>query len=241
MLIPYLGEKSKIANFITPYIPKDISTYIEPFGGMAGVFFCLDFTKYKNVKFIYNDKNYLNYLLFKNLKNNPSFIETVNQTFVDKKRYKSALQNLIIEKDEVQLSLEWLIILTCSSPYEVGKDSWRGNSEFEIFKMKYKAYKFHIDKFQEIHNFDYQDIIDTYDSESTFFYLDPPYKGKESFYINHDFDDESHIELSKKLNSIKGKFLLSYYHFDGLEDLYLNCKFEKKMTIMGTELIIMNY
>ena len=52
MLIPYLGEKSKLANFITPYIPTDISTYVEPFAGAFGVFFCLDFTKFKNINFI---------------------------------------------------------------------------------------------------------------------------------------------------------------------------------------------
>ena len=38
MLVPYLGEKSKFANFITPNIPKEISTYVEPFGGMFGIF-----------------------------------------------------------------------------------------------------------------------------------------------------------------------------------------------------------
>ena len=34
MLIPYLGEKSKFASFIVPNVPNDISTYVEPFGGM---------------------------------------------------------------------------------------------------------------------------------------------------------------------------------------------------------------
>lgn len=240
MLIPYLGEKSKFASFITPNIPKDISTYVEPFGGMFGVFFSLDFTKYKNVKFIYNDVNHLNYLLFKKLAEG-SFIEEVQTTVVDEEFYKFCLKNIFIEKNENLLALYWLIILTCSSPYEIGKNSWRSNSEFEIFKMKWKAYKFHLDKISRIHNLDYKDIVKIYDSNSTFFYVDPPYMGKEKYYINHDFTESSHRELSEVLNSIKGKFLLSYYHFDGIEELYPNCKFESKMTIMGTELLIMNY
>lgn len=240
MLIPYLGEKSKFASFITPNIPKDISTYVEPFGGMFGVFFSLDFTKYKNVNFIYNDKNNLNYLLFKKLRDE-NFISIVKETKVDKDYYKKALKNLLLEKDENILSLYWLIILTCSSPYEIGTDSWRNSTEFEIFKMKYKAYKYHLDKISEIHNHDYIDVIKMYDSESTFFYVDPPYMGKEKYYINHDFGEKSHYELAKNLNNIKGKFLLSYYYFDGLEELYSNCRFEKKMTMMGVENIIMNY
>ena len=240
MLIPYLGEKTKLAHFITPNIPKDISIFVEPFSGMFGVFFSLDFSKYKDVKFIYNDKNILNYILFNKLKDE-KFIELVKSTSVDKDRYKSAITNIITEKDEFQLALNWLIVLTCSSPYEIGKDSWRGSNEFEVFKLKYKAYKYHLDKIDSIHNLDYTKIIDIYDSESTFFYVDPPYMGKEKYYINHDFCETSHKELAKKLNNIKGKFLLSYYNFDGLEDLYQNCRFDKKMTIMGTEYIIMNY
>ena len=102
--------------------------------------------------------------------------------------------------------------------------------------LRLKVYKINY-----IHNLDYSTIIDMYDSESTFFYLDPPYMGKEKYYINHNFTEKSHKELSVKLKSIKGRFLLSYYQFDGLEELYPNCKFDKKMTIMGTEYIIMNY
>lgn len=240
MLIPYLGEKSKFSNFIVPNIPKDISTYVEPFGGMFGIFFSLDFMKFNNVKFIYNDKNKLNYLLFKNLKN-PEFIELFKNTKVDEKLYRECLKLLITEKDEMLLSLYWLVILCCSSPYEIGKDSWRNSMEFDILKMKYRAYEYHIDKIDEIHNLDYKDIIKNYDSESTFFYVDPPYFGKEDYYINHDFSKETHEELADILNNIKGKFLLSYYYFDGIENLYRDCRFDSKITIMGTELIIMNY
>jgi len=240
MLIPYLGEKSKFSNFITPNIPKEISTYVEPFGGMFGIFFSLDFMKFKDIDFIYNDKNYLNYLLFKNLQNK-EFIDIVEKTKVDEDYYKSCLKNLLVEKDEMLLSLYWLVILCCSSPYEIGKDSWRSNTEFKIFKMKYRAYKYHLSKITSIENLDYKDIIEKYDSESTFFYVDPPYFGKEEYYINHDFSKETHRELAEVLNNIKGKFLLSYYYFDGIEDLYKDCKFDSKITIMGTELIIKNY
>jgi DNA adenine methylase len=84
-------------------------------------------------------------------------------------------------------------------------------------------------------------VIEKYDSPSTFFYVDPPYMGKERHYINHGFSGESHIELAKILNNIKGKFLLSYYYFNGLEKLYEDCRFDSKLTIMGTEMIIMNF
>ena len=241
MLIPYLGEKSKFASFITPNIPTDISTYVEPFGGMFGVFFSLDFSKFKNVIFIYNEINYLNYNLFDLLRYDIRFIKIIKGIKVDKERYQKALKEIFTETDRMTFAINWLIVLTCSAPNEIGKDSWRGDIEFEVFKLKWSAYKPHLNKISEILNVDYKEVISKYDSPETFFYLDPPYMGREKYYINHDFNENSHYELASHLNSIKGRFLLSYYYFDGIEELYPNCRFEFKKTIMGTEWLIMNY
>ncbi len=241
MLIPYFGEKSKVSTFITPNIPRDISTYVEPFGGMFGVYFSLNFSKYKETKFIYNDINYLNYNLFNQLRNNDYFIDLVKSTTVDKEFYQQSLKEIFKEKDDELLALDWLVILNCSAPNEIGKDSWRGDKEFEIFKMKWKAYHYLVDKISEISNLDYREVINIHDSESTFFYLDPPYMGRECYHINHNFNRESHKELSEVLNNIKGRFILSYFYFDGIEELYPKCKFESKNTFTGTEYIISNY
>lgn len=241
MLIPYLGEKSKFASFITPNIPDNISTYVEPFGGMFGVFFSLNFSKFKDVEFIYNDVNYLNYNLFNQLRFNTEFINIIKEIKVNKDIYKQSIKNILINKDNVSLAIDWLIVLTCSAPNEIGKESWRGDTEFEVFKLKWRAYQPHVNKISEIHNLDYKEIIKKYDSKDTFFYLDPPYMGREKYYINHDFDENTHYELASVLNNIEGRFLLSYYYFDGIEELYHNCRFESKKTIMGTEWIIMNY
>ena len=241
MLIPYLGEKSKFASFITPNIPTDISTYVEPFGGMFGVFFSLDFSKFRNVNFIYNEINYLNYNLFDLLRYDIRFIEIIKGIKVDKERYQKALKEIFTETDRMTFAINWLIVLTCSAPNEIGKDSWRGDTEFEVFKLKWKAYEPHLNKISEILNVDYKEVISKYDSPETFFYLDPPYMGREKYYINHDFNENSHYELSHILNNIKGRFALSYYYFDGIKEIYPKCRFESKKTIMGTEWLIMNY
>lgn len=236
MIIPYLGEKSKFSNFITPNIPTNISTYVEPFGGMFGVYFSLNL---KNVKFVYNDMNHLNSNLFARLKDE-DFISLVKLTKVNKEVYLNSLNNLKVT-DNNQLALNWLIVLTCSSPYKIGEDSWRGSNEFEMFKLKWKSYEKKFQNINEILNLDYKEVINKYDSSSTFFYLDPPYMEKEDFYINHNFTKESHKELSSILNNIEGKFILSYFYFDGLRELYPDCRFESKKTLMGTEFIISNY
>ena len=68
-MISYIGGKSQIGTWIRDYIPNDIETYVETFGGMFWVFFRMDDTKYPNLKnVVYNDFNPLNYNLFKNVR-----------------------------------------------------------------------------------------------------------------------------------------------------------------------------
>ena len=255
MIVPYLGEKSKFSNFIKPNIPSDIKTYVEPFGGMFGIFFSLDFSKYKDVKFVYNDVNYLNYNLFNYLRYNDDFIKLISDIKVDKSKYLESLKSITLNENKLKLAIDWLIVLCCSSPYEVGKDSWRNDSEFEIFKLKFKAYKYHLDKVNNIHNLDYKEVIEKYDSPSTYIYLDPPYWKTENYYNNHDFDRADHERLANILNNVESKFSLSYYDFDLLHQWFPEDRFrwEKKEFAkaaaakknvkqnMAEELLILNY
>ena len=66
-MISYIGGKSIIGKWIRNYIPTDIETYVETFGGMFWVYFCME-DKYPNLKnIVYNDFNQLNSNLFKNV------------------------------------------------------------------------------------------------------------------------------------------------------------------------------
>lgn len=240
--IPYLGEKSKFSNFIIPNIPTDISTYVEPFGGMFGIFFSLDLARFDGVKFIYNDTNWLNYNLFSQLQNTDFInqLEELNPNEEDYLRIQSQL--LDNQWSPIEAALNWLVILCCSaSQYQILNGTYKGNSELEVFKMKLKFGKNRLAKISTISNLDYQEIISKWDLESSFFYVDPPYKNREHYYINHDFNQDSHFELSQILKSIKGRFALSYYYFPEIEEWYKDYKIVSNRTLMGTEYLIMNY
>jgi len=106
-----------------------------------------------------------------------------------------------------------------------------------------------------VENLDFQDVIEKYDSPSTYFYVDPPYWKTENYYSNHDFDRDDHERLAIALNNAQGKFSLSYYDFELLHDWFPETKnrWEKKEFAkaaaakkgtkqnMGEELLILNY
>lgn len=237
-MIPYIGSKNTISNFITENIPTDISTYVEPFGGMFSIFFSLDTSK--PITFVYNDINYYNYNLFNHLQSD-TFIEYISNISVDEQFYTNS-QKTISNASDIDKALYWLVILTCSmSQVDVMNGTWKNDGKFELIKMRLSKRNI-FKRIDSIHNSDYKDIFSQYDSKDTFFYLDPPYYKKESYYINHDFNkDSNHHELSEVLKSIKGKFALSYYDFPQLNEWYSQYNKKTHRTSMGLEILIMNY
>jgi DNA adenine methylase len=130
-------------------------------------------------------------------------------------------------------------------------------SKYLAFRDKLSKPKWveHFLKITDVENLDFQQVIEKYDSPSTYIYLDPPYWKTENYYSNHDFDREDHERLSEVLNEVKGKFSLSYYDFELLKNWYPTDKFrwEKKEFAkaaaakkgvkqnMAQELLILNY
>ena len=113
----------------------------------------------------------------------------------------------------------------------------------------------HFNRISEFRLGDFEDVIKEFDSPTTYFYVDPPYWKTENYYSNHDFDREDHERLADCLKGIEGKFSLSYYDFQLLNEWFPKeeYKWEKKEFAkaaaakkgktqnMGEELLIMNY
>ena len=70
-----------------------------------------------------------------------------------------------------------------------------------------------------IENRSFEKIISKYDSNTTLFYLDPPYHNTESYY-DSDFNENSHIQLNTILKQVKAKFVLSYNDDEFIRKLY---------------------
>ena len=248
-MIPYLGNKTSISDFLKQYVPKNPKKWIEPFGGVFGLYFTLNLRHYPDTEFIYNDVNPLNCILFEHLKNK-IFIEKVKSTNVTKELFIKSYESIISDEEtkkgkkiikssnSEEKALAWLIILCCGDSKELMLKKFTGNSAFEILKYKLPMYVEYFKRIQ-ISNLDYKEILKQHDSEETFFYLDPPYVGFEDYYVNNRFKGDSHTELSNELKSLKGKWLLSYYKFDKLEDWYSNYKIVSHKNNISEEFLIL--
>jgi len=279
-MLSYIGGKSKIGKWIVPLYDKNMETYVETFGGMFWCFFNMDLSQFPNLKkVVYNDFNPLNYNLFQCIQDPERLLESINsipcQQFgveVTPTIYKEQFirfqaeifdENFSVKAYDYEVAAKYAYVLT-----QVFSGSKPEKSSFIDLKGKYKSkyltfrdklmkpdWVEHFIKINHVENMDFAEVIEKYDSPTTYFYVDPPYWKTENYYSNHDFDREDHERLSKSLINMEGKFSLSYYDFDILhewfpEDQY---KWEKKEFAkaaaakkgtkqnMGEELLIMNY
>jgi DNA adenine methylase len=279
-MLSYIGGKSKIGKWIKDYYPTDMETYVETFGGMFWCFFNMDLSKYPNLKrVVYNDFNPLNYNLFTCLQNPSVLLNAVNSIpcqergventpSIYKEQFNLFQQELFatgftINYPDYDVAAKYAYILTSifsgSRPETSGFIDLKGKykSKFLTFRDKLSKPDW-VEHFNKISHFrlgDFGDVIDEFDSPTTYFYVDPPYWKTENYYSNHDFDVDDHKRLADKLTSISGKFSLSYYDFDLLSLWYPKETYKWEMKEfakaasatkgktqnMGQELLIMNY
>ena len=279
-MLSYIGGKSKIGKWIVPHYPQDMETYVETFGGMFWCFFNMDLSQYPNLKkVVYNDFNPLNYNLFQ-CAQNPSELQRaldaipvqqigVSITPPEMKQQFVSFQaeiftpNVTLQPYDYEVAAKYAYVLT-----QVFSGSKPETSSFIDLKGKYRSkylsfrdklskpdWVEHFLKITDVENMDFAEVINKYDSKSTYIYLDPPYWKTENYYSNHDFDSKDHERLANVLNGVQGKFSLSYYDFPQLHDWFPENQYrwERKEFAkaaaakknfkqnMGEELLILNY
>ena len=279
-MLSYIGGKSKIGKWIVDLYPQDMEVYLETFGGMFWCFYNMDLSKYPNLKkVVYNDFNPLNYNLFKCVQN-PSELQRALDAIQVQQLGVSQTPSILKEQFNTFQSEVFNSGFTCNSPdYEtaakyvyvltqVFSGSKPETSSFIDLKGKYRAkylsfrdklskpdWVEHFLKITDVENMDFGDVVNKYDSENTYIYLDPPYWKTENYYSNHDFDRQDHERLANVLHKVKGKFSLSYYEFELLHTWFPQPQYrwEKKSFAkaaaakkgvkqnLAEELLILNY
>lgn len=234
--IKYYGGKSYMTNIIINHFPKEYDIYIEGFGGGASVLFQKDKTALE----VYNDLGENVYSLFKVLSDKEMFLKLKER--MDLAVYSAQLREEYKKDLKTNLSLE-------DRAYKflyVNRSSFNGVGGFSTtmivrrnMSKSTSDFLSMIDKLPEIHNRlssviiehrDIFDLLDKYNKENVFMYLDPPYV-KETRLSNQLYEcemtDEQHLQLCEKLLTFKGKILLSGYD----NEIYkiLDSKFKKSI------------
>ena len=279
-MLSYIGGKSKIGKWIVPFYPQDMETYVETFGGMFWCFFNMDLSQYPNLKkVVYNDFNPLNYNLFQCVQNPTELkramdaipVQQVGVTVTppEMKEQFIAFQKEIfgsgftINYPDYEVAAKYAYVLTQvfsgSKPETSSFIDLKGNYKSKFITFRDKLIKSdwvdHFLRITDVENMDFADVINKYDSKSTYIYLDPPYWKTENYYNNHDFDREDHERLANVLSGVQGKFSLSYYDFELLHQWFPENQYrwERKEFAkaaaakknvkqnMAEELLILNY
>lgn len=259
----YFGGKGWLAKHLITFFPEDYSysIFVDLFGGGAHVLT----QKMKTSMEVFNDKDadLVNFLLV--------------LTGPQREELKAWLRSLptsryLFEKwqdewfeghrpgSELERAVRYYYIQRMKIvPHPNEKSGFRSS------RMKCPATDFqhsidHLDRFAErfrevvIENKDFREIIDMYDSPTTFFFVDPPYVHKEHLYKG-SFQRQDHIDLASRLSKIQGKAMVTYYPDPLILDLYKGWRVETIEVAVGgvtkselgqvrnrkTEYIFMNY
>ncbi len=219
-LINWVGGKRLLRKIIAPLIPKDIKSYIEPFGGGGWVLFYKD--RWADLE-IYNDLDGRLVNLFRIVKYHPNaFKEEYKYLLGSRDMFFQFLNGTFIT--DIQKAVQFYFIITRSfggkgSSFGTVKKSSGGASKSQKNVLdKIDAIHERLDKVM-IENRDFETLITQYDFEDAFFYCDPPYSQGCGYDVTStkDFD---HERLRKILGNIKGRFLLSYDDSPKIRELY---------------------
>lgn len=256
------GKSSSIfQEFINKKIPKDgIKTYLEPFSGAMGTY--MDDPNLKFDIVVYNDKNRHQVNLYKCCSEPETFvkyledlkktllhtdeIDTLKKWDFYKKVYQEYIKNDFLDNMDFEIGnfekaaiYAFLITSSFSSVYPRGggfsgykKDKDRLKLEVLIDKLNKNKYTSKLKSIKEFNNIDFEELINKYDSEDTYLYLDPPYHRPD---LNGDDDSKrlswygadkegvfgpaSHRRLLELIKKSKSRWSLSYYYFPLLEEL----------------------
>lgn len=239
---PYgrIGGKSYLRNIIINKLSEG-KVYVEPFFGGGSVFFGLDKGRYE--KEVINDLDTDVYTLMKGFKDydGVKISEAINGNYTmtewDNLKQLEPLDEF--DKFIKCLKLNKLSYFNLGKSFNLNRDSISSN-----YAGKYQQRLANV----EIHNKDYKDIIQVYDSVDTVFYLDPPYFNPNNCYRHQNIDM---YEMKEILCGIKGKFVLSFSNIDGIKELFrdfdiieVDCKYARSSYVderIVSEVIIKNF
>lgn len=217
--ISYYGGKASLLSHILPLIP-DHRIYTESFFGGGVVFFA----KAPSESEIINDTNNMVVNFYEVCRTDFESLKTkIEATLFSRTTYTVALTMYRMPHLFSTLQQAWAFYVATNMGFARKIGSWGYDKYGKRLKtMHNKKIQFNEDialrlEHSTIENNDACKVIATYDTEHAFHYVDPPYYNSDMGHYD-DYSKADYIKLLDTLSNIKGKFLLSSYPSDILED-----------------------
>lgn len=257
--INYLGGKARLAQRIIAAFPpaSAYKVFCEPFAGSCSILFAKPRTNHLEVigdankrliNFWMAVRDDAEYLQWK-LKTLP-YSETVFQM------YKESLDNgdpmAMVEE-----AARWYYVNRCTIMGHI--DSSKG-MDYTATRSKVRydvpsaavSYQNAVSLLSiistrlsgvQIHPWDFEKVITTYQAEKTMFYIDSPYIGSEGYYTVDNtpaFTLDDHRRLAKLLNETPAQVAISHYEHPLLDELYPASKWRRIVWAAKKELSRLN-
>jgi DNA adenine methylase len=218
----YPGGKFYARKLILEQIPKH-SYYVEPFAGVASIFFAKDKVLYNWLNDI--DEELINCLLF--IRDYPQ--DLINKLKCEKatKERHSYYKNEYKPTNNLEKATRWYYLNRTSysgimnmkscywgygDKYSMRPENWGNNIERTSRKLQGV----------KITNWDFEKVLEETQNDS-FLFIDPPYfSARQDNFYTHFFSKEDHVRLNKVLFKHKHriKFLLTYDNVPEIRELY---------------------
>lgn len=225
-IVRYHGGKWKLAPWIIEHLPQH-KVYVEPFGGGGSVLL----RKPRSYAEIYNDLDSEMVNLFRVARDNgQELVKMLRLTPFARSEFFESYEQAIEPIEQARRTVVRAFMGFGSSAHNKAT-GFRSNSNRSGTTpardwMNYPdALVAIIDRLRGvvIENRNALDLMPQHDSESTVFYVDPPYvaatRDKGSDY-KHEMTDEDHRKLSVFLRGLRGMVVLSGYPCDLYGELY---------------------
>lgn len=231
--IPYFGGKQLMAGKLLPLFPEH-HTYVEVFGGAGALLFA----KAPSPVEIYNDRDSDLVNFMRVLRDGDGmFSDFYNKACMSpysREEWLFCRNHLNDDPNPVERARRFFVLARFSSCGLVGK-SFGIDVTASSRGMAKTAYAYRnvisvLPRLSErlvsvlVENRDFRDIIRVYDTEQSFFYLDPPYlpETRKCGSYRCEMTTGDHYELVEILRSIKGKVMLSGHPNDLYDSLDWN-------------------
>lgn len=239
--ITYYGGKQKLVPVILAMMPRH-RIYCEPFFGGGAVFFA----KGKSFLECINDKNELLINFYHQCIENFSELQfKIQHTLHSEKEFIRARNIYNSPRYYSKIDRAWAVwVMTNMSIMATPRGGWKrdngtGGSHIGIGLDNHRKLFTEIIHERlattQISCSDALEVISQRDTPDTFFYLDPPYIGAEQKHYK-GYKAVDFLQLLETLSKIKGKFILSHFDCDILNN-YIKENNWKKKTIEFNSMI----